>query len=132
MGPLTQSVRDAALTLSAIAGFDPRDESCSRRPVEPYLPSEPISIQGLRIGLPENFYFERISQSVAEAVRRAARLAEEEGAIVVSLRVPDVGQLNTIGRIILLSEASATMQRYLHRREDFGPDVVALLDQARL
>jgi aspartyl-tRNA(Asn)/glutamyl-tRNA(Gln) amidotransferase subunit A len=132
MGPLTRCVRDAALTLNVLAGFDPRDESCSRRPVEPYLPSEPISIQGLRIGLPENFYFERISQSVAEAVRRAARLAEEAGAIVVSLRVPDVGQLNTIGRIILLSEASATMQRYMHRREDFGPDVLALLDQGRL
>jgi aspartyl-tRNA(Asn)/glutamyl-tRNA(Gln) amidotransferase subunit A len=132
MGPLTQSVRDAALTLSAIAGFDPRDESCSRRPVEPYLPSEPISIQGLRIGLPENFYFERISPAVADAVRRAARLAEEAGAVVVSLRVPDILQLNTIGRIILLSEASATMERYLHRRDDFGPDVLALLDQGRL
>jgi aspartyl-tRNA(Asn)/glutamyl-tRNA(Gln) amidotransferase subunit A len=132
MGPLTQCVRDAALTLNVLAGFDPRDETCSRQPIESYLPSEPVSIHGLRIGLPENFYFERISQSVAEAVRRAVRLAEEARAIVVSLRVPDVGQLNTIGRIILLSEASATMERYLHRREDFGPDVLALLDQGRL
>ena len=120
------------MTLNVLAGFDPRDESCSRRPVEPYLPSEPISIQGLRIGLPENFYFERISPAVADAVRRAARLAEEAGAVVVSLRVPDIAQLNTIGRIILLSEASATMERYLHRRGDFGPDVLALLDQGRL
>lgn len=132
MGPLTQCVRDAALTLSAIAGFDPRDETCSRRPVELYLPSEPVSIQGLRIGLPENFYFERISPSVAEAVRRAARLAEEAGAVVVALRVPDIAQLNTIGRVILLSEASATMERYLRRREDFGADVLALFDQGRL
>ena len=132
MGPLTRCVRDAALTLNVLAGFDQRDESCSRRPVEPYLPSEPISIQGLRIGLPENFYFERISPAVADAVRRAARLAEEQGAVVVSLRVPDIAQLNTIGRIILLCEASATMERYLHRRGDFGPDVLALLDQGRL
>ena len=132
MGPLTRCVRDAALTLNVLAGFDPRDETCSRRSVEPYLPSEPISIQGLRIGLPENFYFERISPSVADAVRHAARLAEDTGAVVVSLRVPDIAQLNTIGRIILLSEASATMERYLHRREDFGPDVLALVDQGRL
>ena len=132
MGPLTQCVRDAALTLSVIAGFDPRDETCSRRRVEPYLPPEPISIHALRIGLPENFYFEHISPSVAEAVRRAARLAEEAGAVVVSLRVPDISQLNAIGRVILLSEASATMERYLHRREDFGSDVLALLDQGRL
>ena len=132
MGPLTRCVRDAALTLNVLAGFDPRDETCGRRPVEPYLPSEPISIQGLRIGLPENFYFDRISPSVADAVRHAARLAEELGAVVVSLRVPDIAQLNTIGRIILLSEASATMERYLHRRSDFGPDVLSLLDQGRL
>ena len=132
MGPLTQCVRDAALTLGVIAGFDPRDETCSHRPVKPYLPSEPISIHALRIGLPENFYFERVSPSVAEAVRRAARLAEEAGAVVVSLRVPDIAQLNTIGRVILLSEASATMERYVHRREDLGPDVLALLDQGRL
>lgn len=132
MGPLTQCVRDAALTLNLLAGFDPRDETSSRQPVAPYLPSEPVSIQGLRIGLPENFYFERISAPVADAVKRAARLAEGMGAVVLPLRVPDIAQLNTIGRLILLSEASATMERYLHRREDFGPDVLALLDQGRL
>jgi aspartyl-tRNA(Asn)/glutamyl-tRNA(Gln) amidotransferase subunit A len=132
MGPLTRCVRDAALTLAAIAGFDPRDETSSRQPVVCYLPPEPISLRGLRIGLPENFYFERISPSVADAVKRAARLTEESGAVVVPVRVPDVAQLNTVGRIILLSEASATMERYLHRREDFGPDVLALLDQGRL
>jgi aspartyl-tRNA(Asn)/glutamyl-tRNA(Gln) amidotransferase subunit A len=132
MGPLTRCVRDAALTLNVLAGFDPRDESCSRHSVEPHLPSEPADIHGLRIGLPENFYFERISPAVADSVRRAARLAEEAGADIVSVRVPDVARLNTIGRIILLSEASATMERYLHRREDFGADVLALLDQGRL
>lgn len=132
MGPLTQCVRDAALTLNAIAGFDLRDETSSRRPVEAYLPPEPVAIQGLRIGLPENFYFDRVSTSVADSVRRAARLAEEAGAIVVPVSVPDVAQLNTIGRLILLSEASATMDHYLNRREDFGADVRALLDQGRL
>jgi len=132
VGPLTHCVRDAALTLNILAGFDPRDETSSRQPVAPHLPAEPVAIHGLRIGLPENFYFERVSPSVADSVRRAARLAEEAGAVVVSLRVPDVAQLNTIGRVILLSEASATMERYLHRREDFGPDVLALLDQGRL
>jgi aspartyl-tRNA(Asn)/glutamyl-tRNA(Gln) amidotransferase subunit A len=132
MGPLTQCVRDAALTLQALAGFDPRDETSSRRPVCSYLPPESVNIHGLRIGVPENFYFERISASVADSVRRAVRLAEEAGAIVISLRVPDIAQLNAIGRIILLGEASATMERYVHRRGDFGPDVLALLDQGRL
>lgn len=132
MGPLTRCVRDAALTLNVLAGFDPRDDTSSRQPVPAYLPIEPVSIQGLRIGLPENFYFERVSAPVGDAVKRAARLAEEMGAIVLPLRVPDIARLNTIGRIILLSEASATMESYLHRREEIGPDVLALLDQGRL
>jgi len=132
MGPLTRCVRDAALTLNALAGFDPRDPTSSRRPVTPYLPSEPVAIQALRIGLPENFYFERVSPSVATAVRKAAQLAEEAGAVLVPVRLPDVTELNTIGRIILLAEASATMEPYLDRRGDFGADVLALLDQGRL
>ena len=132
MGPLSRSVRDAALTLDVLAGFDSRDDTSSRKPVEPYLPSEATSIQGVRIGLPEGFYFERIAPAVAEAVRRAAVVAERAGAVVVPVRLPDIANLNTIGRIILLCEASATMERYLARREDFGTDVLALLDQGRL
>jgi aspartyl-tRNA(Asn)/glutamyl-tRNA(Gln) amidotransferase subunit A len=132
MGPLTRSVRDAALTLDALAGFDSRDDTSNRKPVEPYLPSEAASIQGVRIGLPEGFYFERVAPTVAEAVRRAAVVAERAGAVVVPVRLPDIANLNTIGRVILLCEASATMERYLARREDFGTDVLALLDQGRL
>jgi aspartyl-tRNA(Asn)/glutamyl-tRNA(Gln) amidotransferase subunit A len=132
MGPLTRSVRDAALTLDTLAGFDPRDDTSSRQPVEPTLPSENSSIQGVRIGLPESFYLERVAPAVAESVRRAATLAEQAGAVVVPVRLPDIANLNTVGRIILLCEASATMERYLARREDFGTDVLALLDQGRL
>jgi aspartyl-tRNA(Asn)/glutamyl-tRNA(Gln) amidotransferase subunit A len=132
MGPLARSVRDAALALDAIAGFDPRDDTSSRRPVEAYLPSETVSIRGVRIGLPENFYFERLTAAVVEAVKRATVTAEQLGALVVPIRLPDIAALNTVARVILLCEASATMERYLARREDFGPDVLALLDQGRL
>src|SRR5205823_7116462 len=59
MGPLTRSVRDAALVLNAIAGGDPKDPTSSRRPVVDYVPEEGCRIRGLRIGFPENFFFER-------------------------------------------------------------------------
>ena len=64
------------------------------------------------------------AHSVANAVRRAASLAEAAGAVVVSLRVPDIAQLNTIGRVILLSEVSQN-SRNDARRGDFGPDVAS-------
>lgn len=132
MGPLAHSVRDAAIALQAIAGHDPRDETSSRQPVEPYLPPDEPSLAGLRIGLPANFYFERVAPGVAEAVQSAARLAEEAGAIVVPVRVPDVAGMNQISRVILLAEAAAVMQPYFARRDDFGEDVRLLLEQGML
>jgi aspartyl-tRNA(Asn)/glutamyl-tRNA(Gln) amidotransferase subunit A len=132
MGPLTRSVRDAAVTLQGIAGFDPRDETSSQEPVGNYLPDPDCSIRELRIGLPENFYFERLDPDVDTAVRRMAATAESLGARIVAVRVPDIGALNAVGRVILLAEASALMEKYIGDRDQFGPDVLALLDQGRL
>ena len=132
MGPLTRSVRDAAVTLQALAGHDPRDETSSREPVPEYLPPENPSLAGLRVGLPENFYFERVQEEVGAAVRAAAAAAERLGAEVIPVRVPDVADLNAVARVILYAEASAVMAPYLDRREDFGADVRSLLEQGSL
>jgi aspartyl-tRNA(Asn)/glutamyl-tRNA(Gln) amidotransferase subunit A len=132
MGPLTRSVRDAAAVLNVIAGFDPRDHTSSRRPVENFVPDTEPSIRGLRIGLPENFYFDRLEPQVDAAVRAAFRTAESHGAEIVPLRVPDIAALNTVARVILLAEASALLEPHLEHRDCFGPDVLSLLDQGRL
>jgi aspartyl-tRNA(Asn)/glutamyl-tRNA(Gln) amidotransferase subunit A len=132
MGPLTRSVRDAGAVLNVIAGHDPRDETSSRRSVENYVPDSEPSIRGLRIGLPENFYFERLDPDVDAAVRAAFQTAESHGAEIVPLRVPDIAALNTVARIVLLAEASALLEPHLEQRDRFGPDVLALLDQGRL
>jgi aspartyl-tRNA(Asn)/glutamyl-tRNA(Gln) amidotransferase subunit A len=132
MGPLTRSVRDAAITLQAIAGFDPRDDTSSQEPVPEYLPELRCSIRGLRIGLPQNFYFERLDPDVNMAVRRMAATAESLGACILPVRVPDIEALNAIGRVILLAEASALMEKYIGNRDQFGSDVLALFDQGRL
>lgn len=132
MGPLTRTVRDAAVVLDAIAGFDSRDDSSSRRPVSSYLPGPEVSIKGVRIGKPDNFYFERVEPEVRQAVENCFHLAESLGAEIVPLRVPDISALNAVARIILMSEASALLEPYLGKRDLFGPDVLALFDQGRL
>jgi len=132
MGPLTRSVRDAAVTLQAIAGFDSRDETSSRAAVQDYLPPAGCPIRGMRIGLPENFYFDRLDPAVDAAVRRMATKAEGLGASVIPMRVPDIAALNAVGRVILLAEASAVMEKYAGRRDQFGADVLSLIDQGRL
>lgn len=131
MGPLTRSVRDAAAVLQVLAGYDPRDETSSHAPVGNYTPGESPSIRDLRVGIPENFYFERIDPAVAASAQKMIRLAETLGARIVAVRVPDIAALNTIGRVILMVEASATMEPHLTRRDQFGDDVLALFDQGR-
>jgi aspartyl-tRNA(Asn)/glutamyl-tRNA(Gln) amidotransferase subunit A len=132
MGPLTASVRDAALVLNAIAGHDSRDPACSRRDTADFLPPKDCSIRGLKIGVPENFYFERLDPEVESAVRSALMRAESLGAELHPVRVPDIDALNTVARIILLAEASAVIQPHLADRSRFGADVLALFDQGRL
>jgi aspartyl-tRNA(Asn)/glutamyl-tRNA(Gln) amidotransferase subunit A len=116
VGPLTRTVRDAAVTFAAMA---------------PSTPAEGLR-HPLRIGLPENFYFDQVDPEVRSAVRAAAKKSEEIGAKVEPVRVPDIEALNLASFVILLSEASAAYAPYLDRRGDFGADVLALLDQGRL
>ena len=132
MGPLTRSVRDAALCLQALAGRDDRDETSSHAPVDSYLPPDNPSIKNLRIGVPANFYFDRLDPEVALAVRKMVQLAAGLGARVKVVTVPDIAALNAIGRVILMSEASAVFERFNHRRDEFGPDVRTLFDQGAL
>jgi aspartyl-tRNA(Asn)/glutamyl-tRNA(Gln) amidotransferase subunit A len=131
MGPLTRSVRDAAVALNAIAGFDPRDDTSSREPVTDYLPARGASLEGVRLGVPESFFFDRVDPEVEAAVRAAARAAAELGARVTSVRVPDIAELNVVARVILLAEAAAVMDPHLAQRDNFGSDVLSLLDQGR-
>ncbi len=132
MGPLTRTVRDAAVCLQAIAGHDGRDESSSRQEVPNFVPDASPSVKGLRIGVPENFYYDHIHPDVERNVRAMIATAAELGAVLVPVRVPDIAALNAVGRVILLSEATATMSNFLDRREDIGADVLTLLDQGRL
>ena len=132
VGPLARSVRDVAVTMQVLAGFDPRDETSSRQPVPNYLPPQDPSLGGVRIGWPDNFYFDGVEEDVAGALRRAAETAEALGARVVAVRVPEIAALNVVARIILYAEASAVMEPHMHRRGEFGADVRALLEQGRL
>ena len=132
VGPLTRSVRDAALTLNAIAGHDARDPGSARAAAVDFVPEAGCSLRGVRIGVPENFFFEYMQEDVERSVRAAIAVAEGLGASVRPVRVPDIAALNAIARMVLLSEASAVGEAFADRREDLGTDVRALMDQGRL
>jgi len=137
MGPLARTVRDTALVLNAIEGFDRRDDTSSRRPAAEYLPDGDAGLAGRgltgrRVGVPRNFFRERLATQVAAAYEDALRLAEKQGARLVEVTLPDPGEVNLVGRVILLSEASALIESIPMHRGDLGADVQALVDQGRM
>ena len=132
VGPLTRSVRDAAILLNVIAGHERGDATSARHPTVDFVPDEGATVRGLRIGFPENFFFERLDADVESSVRGAIARVESLGAEVKTVRLPDMAAMNAAGRVILLCEASALMEPHLGDRGQFGPDVLALLDQGRL
>lgn len=132
IGPLAASVDDAAITLNAIAGRDPMDPTTSRHPVDDYRPGAPDNLKGIRVGRPANFYFDRLAPEVAARTAKAFDTASDLGAEVITLPVGNVEEWNATARVILLAEAPAALEPHLHRRDLFGADVLALLDQGRL
>jgi aspartyl-tRNA(Asn)/glutamyl-tRNA(Gln) amidotransferase subunit A len=131
MGPLAVTPRDAALVMDAIAGYDSRDDSSIATPAGDFW-RDRFSLRGVRAGIPENFFTERLAPEVAAAFHSALDHAKSAGAELKPIRVPDPEALNVIARVILMSEVSALMEPYAHRRDEFGPDVIALIDQGRL
>lgn len=133
VGPMTRTVRDAAVALEAMAGYDHRDGSSVKRKRESYVPGADVSLTGARIVLPQNYYFEKIDPDVRKLVLGAAELAEASGAQFLMGRVPDGEQLSTVAQVTLLSEAAAVHEPYMRkRRQDYGADVLALLDMGRV
>lgn len=121
IGPLTRTVRDCAIAFQAMA-------------IKPssYVPGPHEDLRGLRIGIPENYYLDRLDPEVAAAMRGAVQTAAALGARMVDVRVPDIDAINVVGRVLLLVEAVSNLGPFLPRRADFGADVLTLLDQGRL
>lgn len=118
VGPMARTAGDLRVGLDAMAG------AARRKPAPP--------LRQIRVGMPENFYFDTVMADVAKAVRETAQVAEGLGIQVTLVRVPDIDAFNTAVLVILLSEAAAVHQKYLDRRTDFGSDVLGLLDQGTL
>jgi len=129
VGPMTRTVRDAALLLAVIAGRDASDATSSRRPVPDDLATLPRAIAGLRIGVPENYYFDRVDPEMEAAVRAAIRALEGLGAVLVDLRLPDPEPLVGVANVITRSESAAIHARLLRERpHEVGPVVRARLE----
>ena len=124
VGPMTRSVGDAALVLNALAGRDPRDPSSADVPVPDFTSGMEDGVEGLRIGVPQEHFYEVISAEVSRAVAAAAEVLAGLGAEVEPCSIPALNHALSISSTILFAEAAQTLFDPLRRRpEDLGADV---------
>jgi aspartyl-tRNA(Asn)/glutamyl-tRNA(Gln) amidotransferase subunit A len=116
LGPMTRTVRDGALMLELVAGADPLDATSSPRPVGALVAALERSPAGLRVGLPENYYFEGVLPEVRAAVEGAARTLASLGASVRPVRLPDPAALIDVANILARSESAAIHVRVARER----------------
>src|SRR6202030_1282999 len=112
VGPFTRTVSDAAMVLRAVAGADPRDSTCSARPVPDYERALTGEVRGMRIGVPREYFVEGMGAAVEGAVRDALKKLAAMGARTVEISLPHTGYAVAAYYLIATAEASANLARY--------------------
>lgn len=113
IGPLTQDVTDCALVMNAIAGCDSRDSTSVPYPAPDYTKGLTADLNGLRIGVPREYFVEGMQADVKTAIQAAVNKLEELGAKVEwEVSLPHTGYALAVYYIIAPSEASANLARY--------------------
>ena len=113
IGPLTQDVADCALVLSAIAGYDTRDSTSVPYPTPDYTQCLTADLNGLKIGVPKEYFVKGMQAEVETAISAAINKLEELGARVGwEVALPHTPYALAAYYIIAPSEASANLARY--------------------
>lgn len=132
VGPMTKSVEDAAILLNVLAGPDPKDASASNHPVPDYRQALTRNIAGVRLGIPEQYFFEHVNPEIRRAVEAAIAKLQELGAHVVPVATPHLENCAAMEAHITLAEATSYHQPYLKMKaDDYGPGVRTDLEAGR-
>ncbi len=142
-GPMARTAEDCALMLGAMAGFDPNDSTSVDREVPDYAATLNDSLQGLRIGLPKEYFGEGLDPEVAKVIEAAVAEYRALGAEVVEISLPNTSLAVPTYYVVAPAECSSNLSRFdgvrfgyrcenpkdledLYKRsrgEGFGPEV---------
>ena len=122
-GFLAHSAEDCAMLLQATAGFDPRDSTSAEQPVEDYALALSQPLQGLRIGLPKEYFDGRLDARIGDVVNNAISQLKQLGATFVDISLPSLPHAVPTYYVIASAEASTNLARFDgvrfgHRCED--------------
>lgn len=123
-GPMAQTAEDCALLLNSMASFDERDSTSVERSKEDYTRDLNRPLKGLKVGLPQEYFGDGLSEDVQKAIDQIIKLLQVQGAELVEVHLPQT-QLSIPAYYVLASaEASTNLSRYDgvrygHRADEF-------------
>ena len=112
VGPLTRTVRDAAIVLGVIAGHDPLDATSAELPVPDYVRSLDQPVKGLRVGVPAEYFGEGLDVEVRAAVESAIERLRAAGCELRSVSLPHSRYAIPTYYLVATAEASANLARF--------------------
>jgi len=111
-GPLAQSAEDCAILLQTMAGFDSRDSTSIDAPVPDYTRYINQGIEGLKIGLPEEYFAEGLDADVARVISTAIEEYRKLGAEIIDIKLPNSGLSIPVYYVVASAECSSNLSRF--------------------
>jgi aspartyl-tRNA(Asn)/glutamyl-tRNA(Gln) amidotransferase subunit A len=135
IGPLAKDVEDAALILGVIAGADPMDSTAAEVPVPDYTRALQGGIEGLRVGIPAEYFIDGMDAEVEQAVHEAIEVLHGLGARTTSVSLPHTEYGLAAYYVVAPAEASSNLARYdgvkYGLRVPGGRDLIAMYGRTR-
>ncbi|MBM3351191.1 MAG: Asp-tRNA(Asn)/Glu-tRNA(Gln) amidotransferase subunit GatA [Betaproteobacteria bacterium] len=128
-GPMAKSAEDCALMMNVMAGFDERDSTSLNRKKEDYTRDLNKPLQGLKIGLPKEYFAEGLDINVGKVVMDAVAEYKKLGAEIVEISLPNNGLSIPVYYVLAPAEASSNLSRYDGVRYGYRtPEYTDLMD----
>ncbi len=132
VGPLTKTVKDAAILLRYMAGRDPLDSTSADVPVPDYEREVGAPVRGLKLGVPKEYFSEGLDPEIRRAVEAAVqKLASDAGCEVLDISLPHTPYAIPAYYLIATAEASSNLARYDGVRYGFRADAKTLAEMYR-
>lgn len=117
-GPMTRTVKDNALLLGVLSGYDKRDPYSTQRATEDFTRQLDQNLRGKVVGIPSSFYFENVESEVESKVRDAVESLRDFGADVREIDLPRLEEILAAQRTILAAEAYTVHYERLREKPD--------------
>jgi aspartyl-tRNA(Asn)/glutamyl-tRNA(Gln) amidotransferase subunit A len=112
VGPLTHTVKDAATMLQVLAGKDPLDATSSLRPVDDYVGAVAKPVEGLRVGVPAEYFGEGLDPEIRVAVERTIEQLKQAGCTIHPVSLPHTRYAVPTYYVLATAEASSNLSRF--------------------